>query len=138
VVVIQFLDTTCPHCQAYSIMLSKLATELGPRGFQAWGVAFNEADAKTTAAYKQTYASTFPVGSSNHDTVISFLGIQDQRLAVPQIVVIDRKGQVRGQTSPNDGQDKPGPIRQEAELRKLLDVLLAEKATPSAAKKKAK
>src|SRR5215470_8995850 len=56
VVVIQFLDTTCPHCQAYSGFLSKLTTELGPKGFQAWGVAFNEANAKMAADYKQTFA----------------------------------------------------------------------------------
>ncbi|MGH9593020.1 MAG: peroxiredoxin family protein, partial [Bryobacteraceae bacterium] len=98
VVVIQFLDTTCPHCQAYSMFLSKLVTELGPRGFRAWGVAFNEADAKMAAAYKQIYAPNFPVGYTTHPVVISFLAIPDQRLAVPQIVVIDRKGQVRAQT----------------------------------------
>src|ERR1700688_2163685 len=42
VVVIEFLYTTCPHCQAASQVFTKLQRELGPRGFQAVGVAFND------------------------------------------------------------------------------------------------
>src|SRR5207248_8712356 len=42
VCVVQFLFTWCPHCQAFSTMLSKLNTEYGPRGFQAMGLAFDE------------------------------------------------------------------------------------------------
>ena len=41
VVVIEFLSTTCPHCQQASMMFSRLYKELGPRGFQPLGVAFN-------------------------------------------------------------------------------------------------
>ncbi len=133
VVVIQFLDTTCPHCQAYSMFLSGLVKELGPKGFQPWGVAFTEADAKTAAAYKQQFAANFPVGYTTHNTVISFMAIPDQRLAVPQIVVIDRKGQVRAQTSPNV--DEVSEIRKEPVMRKLLDDLLKESAAPKAASK---
>jgi peroxiredoxin len=133
VVVIQFLDTTCPHCQAYSMFLNGLTSELGPKGFQAWGVAFNEADAKMAAGYKQTYAPDFPVGYTTHNSVISFLAIPDQRLAVPQIVVIDRRGQVRAQTFP--GVDQESEIRKEPVMRKLLDELLKEKAAPKTAGK---
>jgi thiol-disulfide isomerase/thioredoxin len=137
VVVIQFLHTTCGHCQAYSIFLGKLVTELGPRGFQAWGVAFNDADAKMAADYKQVFAANFPVGYAARPTVMSFLSIPEQALGVPQIVVIDRKGQVRAQTSPRD-EDKVSEIRKEPEMRKLLDMLLKETAAPatSAAVKK--
>src|SRR6476661_9027091 len=42
VAVIQFLFTWCPHCQAFSKILTQLNTEYGPRGFQALGVAFND------------------------------------------------------------------------------------------------
>src|ERR1700689_3866510 len=44
VVVVQFLYTTCPHCQAYSQLLTKLQGEYGTKGFQCLGAAFNEAD----------------------------------------------------------------------------------------------
>jgi peroxiredoxin len=128
VVVLQFLDTTCPHCRDFSLMLNKLSAELGPKGFQPWGIAFNEADAKKAAEYKQAFGLTFPIGYASRDTVISFLSIQNQLLAVPQVVVIDRKGVVRAQTPPRD----EDPIRQEAVLRKLLDTLLKEGAPTSA------
>src|SRR5678816_2928053 len=42
VVVVQFLFTWCPHCQAFSQVLTQLSSEYGPRGFQALGVAFED------------------------------------------------------------------------------------------------
>jgi cytochrome oxidase Cu insertion factor (SCO1/SenC/PrrC family) len=41
VVLVQFLYTTCSHCQATARMLSKLQKELGSQGLQVLGVAFN-------------------------------------------------------------------------------------------------
>src|SRR5579862_1225515 len=70
VVVIQFLSTTCPHCQAFSVMLTKLTAELGPKGFVAWPIAFDEADAKKAAAYKQQFAPSLHVGYTNRDSVM--------------------------------------------------------------------
>jgi type IV secretory pathway TrbF-like protein len=58
------------------------------------------------------------------NTVMSFLAIPEQLMAVPQIVVIDRKGQVRAQTSPRDEDE----IRKADVMRKLLDTLLKESA----------
>src|SRR5689334_25126661 len=46
VAVVQFLFTWCPHCQAFSQVLTQLNTEYGPRGFQALGVAFDDDDGK--------------------------------------------------------------------------------------------
>ena len=42
VVVFQFLQTTCPHCQNTARMLNKVAKELGPKGLKVFGVAFTE------------------------------------------------------------------------------------------------
>src|SRR5438477_5351479 len=50
VVYVQFLFTTCPHCQALSGVLTKLGKELGPQGFQALGVAFDDNVTASTAA----------------------------------------------------------------------------------------
>jgi peroxiredoxin len=127
VVVIQFLDTMCPHCQAYSLFLSKLTSDLGSKGFQAWGVAFHGDDAKTAAAYKEKFAFNFPVGYAARNTVMNFLAIPEQLMGVPQIVVIDKKGEVRAQTAPMDPENSPSPIRKEENMRKLINQLLAEK-----------
>ena len=71
---VQFLFTTCPHCQAYSQLLTKLQNEYGPKGFQALGGAFNEADNTMVTNYVNQYQVGFPVGVMLRDTVMNFMG----------------------------------------------------------------
>jgi len=133
VCVVQFLFTWCPHCQAFSQMLTQLNTEYGPRGFQALGVAFNtdpdNPEDKVplkdkVVAYAQKYAG-FPVGVSNRSTVLSYLGISElERIGVPEIVVLDRKGVIREQSPTQGG----GPLTDPAHLRMVIESLLAEGA----------
>lgn len=126
VVVVQFLFTWCPHCQAFSKVLTQLNSEYGPRGFQALGVGFEDDVTKQKVAdYTKQYAG-FPVGVSNRSTVLGYLGISElERIGVPQIVVIDRKGVIREQTSSQGG----GPLGDPAHLQPLVEKLLAEGAT---------
>ena len=123
VVVVQFLFTWCPHCQAFSKVLTQFNSEYGPRGFQALGVAFEDDVPKDkVVSYAQQYAG-FPVGVSNRSTVLGYLGISElERIGVPQIVVIDRKGVIREQTSSQGG----GPLGDPAHLKPLIESLLAE------------
>jgi thiol-disulfide isomerase/thioredoxin len=130
VAVIQFLFTWCPHCQAFSKILTQLNTEYAPRGFQALGVAFDDDDPKTpplkdkAVSYAQQYAG-FPVGIANRSTVFGYLGLSElERIGVPQIVVIDRKGMIREQTPSTGG----GPLGDPAHLKPLIESLLAEGA----------
>lgn len=129
VVVAQFLFTWCPHCQAFSKMLTQLNNEFGARGFQAMGVAFDDDLTKEkTVAYMQEHAG-FPVGMSSRQTVLSYLGISDmERLGVPQIVVIDKKGVIREQSSVQGG----GELGNAAHLIPLIESLLAEGTTSKA------
>ena len=83
-------------------MLTKLQNEYGPRGFQALGAAFNEADNNMVINYIKQYKVGFPVGPVVRDTVLNFMGFSlMDRLVVPQIALIDRKGQIREQTEAN-------------------------------------
>jgi len=134
VAVVQFLFTWCPHCQAFSKTLTQLNNEYSSRGFQALGVAFDDDDPKTpplkdkAVAYGQQYAG-FPVGAANRSTVFAYLGLSElQRIGVPQIVVIDRKGVIREQ-SPGEG---GGPLGDPAHLKPLIESLLAEGAPAKA------
>src|SRR5580693_10553665 len=132
VVVVQFLFTTCPHCQAYSQLLTKIQGEYGPKGFQALGAAFNEADNGMVSNYISQYKVGFPVGPIMRDTVLSFLGFSlMDRLVVPQIVLIDKKGQIREQTESNPS--APMPLQDEAHLRSSIEKLLSEGGTGKAA-----
>jgi cytochrome oxidase Cu insertion factor (SCO1/SenC/PrrC family) len=153
VVLIQFLLTTCPHCQAMSRdVLNKFQTELGPRGFQVVGVVFNDPEpggrsskADMAKDYQAGWSNSgadrhqfspasmnFPVAYALRETILSFIeaSVMD-RLMFPHVVVIDKKGQVRAESKTEGSAE----LQSEANLKSLLDGLLKESATSSAAKK---
>jgi peroxiredoxin len=133
VVVIAFMQTTCPHCQAEAMMLTKLQNEMGSRGLQVVGTAFNDANAQMVANFVRQFNVGFPVGYSPRETVQSYLGLSIMdRYVVPQVVVIDRKGMIRAQT---EALGTPA-LQDENYLRGYLDGLLKEGATTSSAPKK--
>lgn len=131
VVVIQFLYTGCGHCQNTATWLSRVQSELGPKGLAVYGVAFNNEvntkdAAKNHAEVKKfdSYAK-FPVGMASSELVERFLGFSVMdRYFVPQLVVIDKKGVIRAQTSP---EPKATEVASESVLRGLVTKLLAEK-----------
>jgi peroxiredoxin len=128
VTLVEFLFTTCPHCQHAAQMLSKLQGELGPQGFQAVGVAFNEMSSMLVPDFVKNYGATFPVAWANRDAVLGYLNISTmERFVVPQIVVIDRKGVIRAQSLPQGDAN----LQDEAYLRKLIEGLLKENAGPA-------
>jgi peroxiredoxin len=124
VVLVQFLFTTCQHCAATARTFTKLQEELGPRGLHVVGVAFNEEAQSGRTAVRQFIADNqvgFPIGVAARDTVLSYLGLSVMsRLAVPQVVVIDRKGVIRARSEPLGS---PG-LQDESRLRPLLEQLL--------------
>jgi thiol-disulfide isomerase/thioredoxin len=130
VVYVQFLFTTCPHCQALSGVLTKLSKELGPQGFQALGVAFDDDVSPTKAAsYVRQFGVGFPVGYASRATVQSYLGMtDDDRFVVPQAVIVDRKGVIRAQTDVQGTEN----LQREDYLRTFLTGLLKEGAAPKA------
>jgi thiol-disulfide isomerase/thioredoxin len=133
VVALEFLFTTCPHCQHASQVFSKLSAEYGARGFQPLGVAFNEMSKMLVPDFVKNYQVTYPVGFSERDKVLDFLGISAvERFVVPQIVWIDRKGMIRSQT-PALGDEK---TLKEEYWREMLEKLLKE-PEPSARKAQA-
>src|ERR1700730_9129228 len=103
-----YMFTTCPHCQALSKVITKLQNELGPRGFQALGVAFNDevntpnkaSNAQVTADFVSQFQVGFPVGYAPRESVLSYLGISDiESWSVPQVAIVDRKGVIRAQSA---------------------------------------
>jgi peroxiredoxin len=127
VCLIQFLYTTCPHCQHTSQVITKIFKDMGPRGFQAIGVAFNEMAGMLVPEYVTNYQVGFPVGASPRLQVLNYLHIQtspEERFVVPQIVMIDKKGNIRLQ-SPPLGDEK---LQDETYLRAQIEMLLKEPA----------
>jgi hypothetical protein len=123
VIVIQFLYTTSENCEATAAWLSLLRDDLGPRGPQLYGVAFNDGVSSQDLINFQKWAK-FPVAISKKEAVLKFLGLPTLKgMDVPQIVVIDRNGMIRAQTKPRPG----GDISDYETMRKLLNQLLNEK-----------
>ncbi|MBI3679522.1 MAG: TlpA family protein disulfide reductase [Acidobacteria bacterium] len=125
VCVVEFLFTTCPHCQQTSMALSRLNKELGPKGFQPVGVAFNEGAMMLAPEFVRTYNVNYPLGVASRDTVIQFLGVSSvARLMVPQVVFIDRKGVIRAQSSVSGTEN----LHDEHIMRQQIEQLLSEPA----------
>lgn len=132
VVALSFIFTTCPHCQRECQVLSKLNTELGPRGFQPLAVAVNPMALMLVPEFVKEFHVNFPVGASEKDPVLAFMRINaNDRWVVPQVAIIDKKGTIRAQT-PFNGDEK---LQEEANLRSLIDSLLKEGTGPARKKK---
>jgi len=132
VVMIEFFLTNCPRCQRVTETITKLHKELGPRGFQAIGIAFDQGiSGPTLADLPQRLGITYPVGYASSDKVDSYIGRQPmERFRVPQIVVIDRKGDIRAQSRPTGEKN----LEDENYLRNLIGSLLKERAAPRTAR----
>jgi len=137
VVALEFIKTTCAHCQAASQLMTQLQQQYGARGFQAIDVAINALDdgEKESQAnllietFTRTYKVGFPVGWTTRDQFLQFMGFSLMEMTVvPQLVMIDRHGDIRYQT-PARGDEFS---MKEATIRQRLEELLARSAPASA------
>lgn len=122
VVLLAFILTTCPHCQATCQMISKINKDLGPKGFQPLAVAINPMAVMLVNDFTKQYNVNFPVGAAEQDPVHNYLqfSVMD-RMMVPQVVLIDRKGTVRFQTPPAGDEKVQNEAYLRGEIQKLLD-----------------
>ena len=128
VVVMPFMFTTCPHCQREAQMLTKLQQEFASRGVVMLGTIFNDANAAMATQFVKEFSIGFPVGYASRDQVTSYLGLSVMdRWVVPQIAIIDRKGNVVAQSVATGTPE----LQDEAYLRNLIDKLSKEGAPSS-------
>ncbi|MBS1876000.1 MAG: TlpA family protein disulfide reductase [Acidobacteria bacterium] len=136
VIALMFIFTTCPHCQATCQAMSRLYTELGSKGFQPLAVAVNPMAQMLVSDFIRDNKVNFPVGASERDPALQYLGINAvERWVVPQVVLIDKKGVIQKQTPPL-GDEK---LQEENSLRQQILELLGgakttSKQTPSTKK----
>jgi peroxiredoxin len=125
VCLVEFLFTTCSHCQHTAQVFSKLQKEFGPQGFQAIGIAFNPMSSMLVPDFVKDTGATFPVAFADREKVLGYLKIgPEERFVVPQVLVIDRKGTIRAQSPPLGDAN----LQDEAYLRKMIAGLLKEAA----------
>lgn len=133
VVALEFILTTCPHCQAASKVMTKFQEEYGSRGLQVFDLAINaldegrtpaEADAMATA-FQRNFQVGFPVGWIPRDQMMAFMQFSmAERMVVPQLVLIDRKGYIHYQTPAGDN-DEWAKLMNEDAIRQHIEELLA-------------
>jgi peroxiredoxin len=123
VVALEFIWTTCPHCQAASRMMTKLQGEYGARGLQVIDVAVNPNADLLVENFAKDYNVNFPVGWTTQDQMVSFMGFSDGRYVVPQLALIDRKGSIRYQTPAKENEDWDKLMKEDA-IRKHVEELL--------------
>lgn len=130
VIALEFVLTTCPHCQAAAHVMSNFQREYGPRGLQAVDVAINATDENRTpdqaAALVQNFTNQyqvgFPVGYATRDEMAAFMDFSlAERFVVPQVILIDRKGMIHYQTPPLGDEH----ATREDVLRQRIEELLA-------------
>lgn len=129
VVALEFILTTCPHCQAASKVMTEFQQQYGSRGFQALDLAINGLDENRTPQqadvliemFSRNYQVGFPVGWVPRDQFMSFLGFSfAEYTVVPQLVLIDRKGYIHYQTPPRGDQNSTTPATIQQRIEELL------------------
>ncbi|HYO84036.1 MAG TPA: TlpA disulfide reductase family protein [Bryobacteraceae bacterium] len=122
VVVVEILSTTCPHCQSSARTLSRIRKSVGTRDFEVLGMAINP-DANIPD-FIRNFSVDFPVGQGKRDDAYSFLQISVMSpFYFPQMVFIDRQGNIRAQYG---GTDSFFQGNEEANIRGQVDRLLKE------------
>jgi peroxiredoxin len=135
VVVMEFMFIGSPKCIRLAQMLDALERDLGSRGYQSVAIAFGpHVDQALVGHVADHLALAYPLGfTTTSSDVDAFLGRQgSEKLKIPQMVVIDRKGVIRAATG--DGADTR--MEDEAALRALVSFFLDETTSSSATKVK--
>ena len=124
VVALEFIFTTCPHCQAASKVMTKLQQEYGPRGLQVIDVAINPNADLLVENFAKEFEVNFPVGWATAQQMQTFMGFSaTDRYVVPQLVLIDRKGNIHYQT-PATSSDDWIKLMAEPAIRQHIEELL--------------
>jgi peroxiredoxin len=130
VVLVAFIQTTCPHCQQSVPVLNGLQRQYGPRGLQVLAAAFNPKAETLVPGFIHQFQPNFPVGWAADPEVRTYLNHSVMApLYVPTMVFIDRKGIIQHQYLGGD----PFFNDRDKNLRETIEEML--KQPPVSAKK---
>jgi thiol-disulfide isomerase/thioredoxin len=138
VVALEFIFTTCPHCQAASKYLAKLQSEYGNRGLQVIDVAINPNADLLVENFAKDFQVNFPVGWTTQDQMEAFMGFANGRFVVPQLALIDRNGNIHWQTPATSDDPTWEKVMNQDAIRQHIEQLLAQPATASTHRSAAK
>jgi peroxiredoxin len=90
-VILEFMQTTCPHCAAFVPTLQKIEAKYGER-LQILAVVVPPDNLNTVAQFVEGHKITFPVLFDMGQAAYSY--VRQQHVAFPQIFLIDSKGMI--------------------------------------------
>jgi thiol-disulfide isomerase/thioredoxin len=132
VVALEFIFTTCPHCQQLVQTTGKVLREFEPRGFRAVAVACNDGADLLAAEFVRQFDVSYPVGIGTVETMFGYLGAPPRPFRLPHLSFVDRKGLIQAQFT---GQDSFFTNAEE-NMRKTVGQLLGPPAIERTAKPK--
>jgi len=122
-VVLAFILTSCPHCQAAVKVLSKLQTEYGSRGLQVLASAIEQDSQAHIALFIKNFAPPFPVGYNSGTEAEALIRPTGRLPMMPLMGIFDKKGILLAQ---HEGEE-PYFTDLETNLRKEIEPLLQSK-----------
>jgi len=126
VVCLMFILTTCPHCQKLVGVMSKLHTQLAPRGLVTIAASTQDMPSLYVPDFIRDFKPTFPVGAGDRNLKMQFMQHDPKYIFYnPCVSLIDRKGMIRAQFN---GGDEIFNGDQEANFRGRIEALLKEGA----------
>lgn len=125
VVGLEFVLTTCPHCQAASKVMTGMQERYGSRGFQALDVAIDPNADLLVENFAKDYHVGFPVGWTTLEHMMAYMGFTDRPL-VPQLILMDRNGNIHYQT-PRTGD--PESMKPEVISQRIEELLAGGKSS---------
>jgi Uncharacterized protein SCO1/SenC/PrrC, involved in biogenesis of respiratory and photosynthetic systems len=136
VLAVEFMLTTCPHCQNTSKILTKLQKEFGAKGFEPLGIAINPNP--HIPDFISMFKVSYPIGTGSHEGAYTYLqqSLMNQSLQMPQLVFIDRSGIIRAQFQPSDSFFQNEEKNMRALVIQLLQDQAGAKAAPTTPKKR--
>lgn len=127
VVCLEFIQTTCPHCQAATKQLTVWQDKYRAQGLKVFDVAINNNADLLVENFAREFKTSFPVGWTKFETMQQFMGFEpSDRTVVPQLALIDRAGNIRYQT-PASANEEYGRTINPEQVEKEIQLLLAEK-----------
>jgi len=125
VIALEFLLTTCPHCQRCSSVLQQMYQQYGSRGFLPVGAAINDNARALVPEFIYKLGLKYPVGVTPHDMAYEFLGYNQNDpkagpMLMPQLVFIDRKGYVQVQYSGDNDFFKNEEVNMKTQIEAML------------------
>ena len=123
VVAVEFLLLTCHSCIPVSQSIETLYRELGASGFQALAVSVDDNAANALPDFVSKNALSYPIGRANSEVVQSYLGWPTSLVfGVPQLVILDRTGDICAQYDWQSPVVKGGGLSLRAPIKQLVSV----------------